>query len=119
VKVTQGARVTGWLPFVPARRTFGHRIHQSRERVTAVAAEDLRNSALALQHWHVDIEIHPIDALQLEGHVTIEDIGDVLWSTHGGSGTPAVPHGRPEPFPGLSLMPLLHGTSRRSEAEPR
>src|SRR5580658_62827 len=71
---------------------FGHGVHQGRrgEFVAAVTAEKLGDSAFALQHRHVDIEIHPVDALQLESHMVIEDIGDALWYAHFGSGTTPV-----------------------------
>ena len=120
---------------------FGHLIHQGGggELVAAVETKEFRDSTFTLQHRHVDIEVHAIDAIQLESHMMIEDVGNALWYAHFGSGTTpilrdrlpprrpthgqellAVPHRRPEPSLGLCAI-LTHdgNTPRRSEAEPR
>jgi hypothetical protein len=68
---------------------FGHRVHQSRgsELVAAMKTKELRHATFALQHRHVDVEVHPVDALQLEGHMILENVGNALWYAHVGSGT--------------------------------
>ncbi len=50
--------------------------------MTAVTAEKLRDSALTLEPRHVDIEVHPVDALQLKGQMVIQYLGDALWYAH-------------------------------------
>ena len=43
--------------------------------MTAMAAEELHDSGFALQRRHVHIEVHPVDALQFERHVLVQDFG--------------------------------------------
>ena len=52
------------------------RIHQRRggERVATMRAEEVRHPALVLQLRHVDVEVHPVDALDLERRVLGEDL---------------------------------------------
>jgi hypothetical protein len=59
---------------------FRHWVHQSGggEFVTAVTAEKLRDSALTLEPRHVDLEVHPVDALQLKGQMVIQYLGDAV-----------------------------------------
>jgi len=47
---------------------FGHWVHQSRgsKLVAAVDTKEFRDSTFGLQHRHVDVEVHAVDALQLE-----------------------------------------------------
>jgi len=39
---------------------------------------------LPLQAGNHHVEIHPINALQFENHMFLEDIGNRLWHFHGG-----------------------------------
>jgi hypothetical protein len=68
---------------------FGHRVHQSRgsKFLAPVDSKKTRDSTFALQHRHVNIEVHPVDALPLESYMMIEDVGHALWYAHVGSGT--------------------------------
>jgi hypothetical protein len=52
------------------------------ELAAAVAAKKLHDTALALQHRYVDIQVHPVDALQLEGHMVIKNFCDTLRYAH-------------------------------------
>ena len=45
----------------------------------AMTAEELRHPVLTLQGRNVHVEVHPVDALQLERDVLIEDFGYALW----------------------------------------
>ena len=57
---------------------LAHGIHQRGRGITvaAMADEEPRDSTAVGQSGHPDVEIHPIDALDLEGHVVGEHIGD-------------------------------------------
>ena len=44
-----------------------------------MAAEEGGHTAVGLQPRLVDVEIHPVDALDLEGDVFAEDVGDGPW----------------------------------------
>src|SRR5664280_1343953 len=57
---------------------LAHGIHQRGRGITvaAMADEEPHDSAAVGQSGHPDVEIHPIDALDLEGHVVGEHIGD-------------------------------------------
>ena len=56
---------------------LGDRRHQHRRRVLvpAVADEERRDPAAVLQLRLVDVEVHPVDRLDLENHVLGQDIG--------------------------------------------
>jgi len=43
--------------------------------VPAVEVEERRSPARVLQARLVDVAVHPVDRLDLEGDVTVEDIG--------------------------------------------
>src|SRR3954467_10868373 len=47
-----------------------------------MAAKELHHPALTLQRWNVHVQIHPINALQLERDVLLEDFGYALWYAH-------------------------------------
>ena len=89
-------------------------------------AEEFRDAAFALQHRHVDIQVHPVDALQLESHMMIRGCrrrsvvrsfsapvrlrsfgidcrfgGLIHWRE-----LLAVPHRRPEPFSDYPANPV-------------
>ena len=116
-----------------------HRRHQRRRRhrVAAHLAEEPRRAAARLQHRHVGVQVHPVDALQLQRRVLVENLRRAScyrhgsdsgrWATHG----PDYGHRRlgatinrghvPQrssgrgPFTNRPRAP----TPRRSEAEPR
>jgi hypothetical protein len=50
-----------------------HRRHQRGgcEEVFAMLAEEVRNTSFRLQNRDVDVEVHPVDALQLERYVAL------------------------------------------------
>jgi hypothetical protein len=48
------------------------------ERLPAVFAKEMYNPVLALQPWHIDIEIHAVDAFNRKRHMIIDDVGDAL-----------------------------------------
>ena len=54
---------------------LGDWVHQRRrgELTAAVAPKESHHTALALQRRHVDVEVHPIDALQLKDDVRVHD----------------------------------------------
>ena len=54
-----------------------HRGHQRGrgKRVPAVVAEEADHAALILQAGHVQVEGHPVDALDLQGDMLGEDLG--------------------------------------------
>jgi hypothetical protein len=56
---------------------LGHRGHQRRggEGVAAVEVEEPGRPARVLQQRLVDVEVHPVDRLELERDMPVEDIG--------------------------------------------
>jgi len=57
---------------------LGHRIHQRRGcvLVAAVTDEEPSRPTAVGQPGHPDVEVHPIDALHLEGHMISKDISN-------------------------------------------
>ncbi len=49
-----------------------------------VAAEIGSHTARAGQLGDIKVQIHPVDAFQLEENVFMLEFGDVLWRNHGG-----------------------------------
>jgi hypothetical protein len=41
--------------------------------------EEVDDPLLVLEPWHVGVEVHPVDALQLEGHMLVQDLGNTAW----------------------------------------
>ena len=64
------------------------RTHQRRrrQRLATVLAEESDNPALALQTRHVNVEVHPVDALDRKRDMAIENIGHALCYHRQGSG---------------------------------
>jgi hypothetical protein len=89
-------------------RHAGH--HQGRgARFAPVLAEEHRDAAAGLQHGLVDVQIHAVDAFQVETDVLPDDIGDSVRYTHAaGSDSPRFCR-EPPPQRGTSLV---HRTSR-------
>ena len=60
---------------------LAHGVHEGRggEGLSAMEAEESGHAAVGLQPGLVDVEVHAVDAFDLEGHVLLEDIGDGTW----------------------------------------
>ncbi len=58
-----------------------HGRHESRggEYLTAVEAEERRDAAIGLQAGLIDVEVHAVDAFDLQSHMILEDLGDGAW----------------------------------------
>src|SRR5581483_5258366 len=99
----------------------------------AMVAQEPDDALLALQVAHVHVQVHTINAFDLQRDMIAEDIGDAAWYTHDWLRSTPIPLGslpplsgpiieaaqadladRPEPF--YCSQP---NTPRRSEAEPR
>jgi len=63
---------------------FADRIHQRRrrERLPPMRFEEPRRSLGTLQPGYVRVEVHPIDPLQLEGHVLFQNLAHSMYA-HG------------------------------------
>jgi hypothetical protein len=116
-------------------------VHQRTRRkgISTMEPKETRHAPFALQLRNVDVEVHPIDALDLQGHMPLKDLSDALWYAHVGSGSTPIrrdrsPPRRPtslartacssSPSTGASPSIMHHApdsrhTSRRSEAKPR
>jgi hypothetical protein len=64
-------------PLHAGHKALRHRLHQRRrgEGMAAMTAEELYHPALILQGRNIHVQIHPVDALQLERDVLIQDFG--------------------------------------------
>jgi hypothetical protein len=80
---------------LPGRKVFqrshkvpGHRTHQRRrrQRLTAVIAKEPVDAVLVLQARHIDIEVHPVDPLDRQPHMTLDDLGNAMRYHPPGSG---------------------------------
>ena len=49
-------------------------------------AEESSHTTVSLQPGLVDVEVHPVDAFDFQGHVLLEDFGNGTWRLMGGSG---------------------------------
>src|SRR5271166_3104437 len=60
---------------------FADGIHEGRrgKGITTVVTEEGRDAAVGLQPGLVDIEVHAVDAFDLESNVFAEDFGDGPW----------------------------------------
>ena len=65
-----------------------HRTHQRcrRDRLAPVLAEEPYNPLFGLQPRHIDVEIHPVDALHRQLHMIAENIRHTLCYHRRGSG---------------------------------
>ena len=79
--------------FQPGHEVPAHRAHRRRrrQRLAAVFAEEPDNPELALQPRHVDVEVHPVDALDRKRDMPAENIGDALCYHAPGSGRTVLP----------------------------
>ena len=67
------------------------------DRQAQLLVDEPDQPGLVLQPGHVGVEIHPVDALHLEQHMLIEDIGDAAGYRHHwlrSDGRPARPTNR-------------------------
>jgi hypothetical protein len=64
-----------------ADEVFGHGVHEGGggEAVAAMIAPEVGDPLVGLEPRDVEVEVHPVDALDLEGDVILEDIGDGSW----------------------------------------
>jgi len=71
----------------PGRKVFerrhetpGHRAHQCRrrQRLTAVIAKEPVDAMLVLQARHIHIEVHPVDPLDRQPHMALDDLRHAL-----------------------------------------
>ena len=60
---------------------LGHGAHEGRGRngLSPVAAKKLHHPTFLLQGGYIDIQIHPVNGLELEGNVVVENLGDAVW----------------------------------------
>jgi len=60
---------------------FADRVHECRggKGLTAVEPEERRDTTGRLQTGLIEVEIHAVDAFNLESHVLAEDIGNGPW----------------------------------------
>ena len=78
----------------------GHRFLGRGKPMAHVAAEIGRHSFRAGQLRYIEVEIHPVDALQLQGDMFTLEFRDVFWQSHGGV------------WLGICYPPSLENTSR-------
>src|SRR5579871_2154041 len=64
---------------------LGQGIHKGRrsEGVTTMGAEEGSDLTFALEPGLVDVEVHAVDALDLQGNMLAQDFGNGAWYTHG------------------------------------
>ena len=133
-------------PFPPREAFDGpherprHRLHQRRRRhrIAAHLAEEVRRAGARPRHRHVDVEAHPVDALQLQRGVLGQRLGGVScyvsWRGLRSMGSPQATIRPPTPCatmkapsrrgaeqrPGsVSTAAGTQHMPRRSEAKPR
>ena len=60
------------------------RIHQRTggELVAAMKPEEAGHSAVPLQGWHVNVQVHPVDSFDFQGDVIVQHFGDRSWYAH-------------------------------------
>ena len=60
---------------------LAHGVHECRRResCTTVETEERRNTTVRLQSGLIDIEVHSVDAFDLESHVFAEHFGNSTW----------------------------------------
>ena len=61
----------------PLADRFHH--HRRGEGLPAVLAKEVDHAAFRLQPGDVEVEVHPVDALQLPGDVVGDDVGNGPW----------------------------------------
>ena len=73
-------------PLQRCHERAGHRLHQRRggERGTPVLPEEVRHARRGLQVRHIHVQIHPVDAFDLQGDLLIQDGRHRLCYAHSG-----------------------------------
>src|SRR5450755_4811670 len=63
---------------------IGDRIHQHTggELVATMKPEKTGDSSCPLQGWHVHIQVHPVDSLDLQRHMLSKNLSDRPWYAH-------------------------------------
>ena len=115
-----------------ANERFRHRRHRRRRRKTLAPMNPqvAHHSAHRLQMRHVDIQVHPVDRLDLQHHMVTQDFRHRSWYAHRGLRSSTGPRthelralitrARPCRLDRSPLTPPAPAnTPRRSEAEPR
>src|SRR5260370_31006293 len=76
-KLRKGNLVLGRKVVERRHKASGHRAHQRRrrQRLSAVVAKEPVDAMLILQARHIDIEVHPVDPLDRQPHMTLDDLG--------------------------------------------
>src|SRR5215218_3035603 len=99
---------------------LGHRIHQRRRGVVvaAVADEEALHPAAVGQSGLPHVEIHPVDALQLEDHMLVEDISDAARYRHDWLRSTGGQHGPPTALSGSYTGPARRSRSQSRRPEP-
>jgi hypothetical protein len=84
----KGKLMPGCKVFERRHKAAGHRTHQCRRRhrLTAVIAKETVDAMLVLQARHIDIQVHPVDSLDRQPHMTLDDLGNAMWYHPPGSG---------------------------------
>ena len=52
---------------------------EDAKRLAAMRAEEPGHAALGLEPRDVHVEVHPVDALDLQGHVVAQDLRHGAW----------------------------------------
>jgi hypothetical protein len=133
-KLHEGNLMPGRKVFERPHKAPRHRTHQRRrrQRLAAVVAKEPVDAMLVLQARHIDIQVHPVDPLDRQAHMTLYDLGDALCYHPPGSGRAGFASRRRldrssvQTEPGSTRVRHVTGdrshnrhTPRRSEAKPR
>jgi hypothetical protein len=61
--------------------SLAHGIHEGRggKRLPAMKPEERRDTTVGLEPGLIDIEVHPVDAFDLESDMILEDFGNRAW----------------------------------------
>jgi hypothetical protein len=84
---------------------FADRVHQraGNELESVVIAKESNHAHVALQLWHVDVQVHPVDTLDLQGDVVGQHFGHASWYAHFRLRYESDPSGSNATFGGLYL----------------
>ena len=95
-------------------------IHQRTrcKGISTMVPKETRHAPFALQLRNVDVEVHPIDALDLQGHMLSKDFRDAMWYAHIGSGSTPIPRDRSPPRRPISLARTACSSSPSTGASP-
>src|ERR1700736_739542 len=81
LELDQGHSVLLRKAFGSGHKALGHRFHENRggDGLAPVAAKKSHHPAFVLQGGHINIQIHPVNRLELEGDVVLENLGYAVW----------------------------------------